>query len=100
VDGHGRIHRGSDDLGSAGWRWLRPTVTCFGLIKASLAAAASDGRLRQDLVESVADLLLAALMELALVIARAEDPATATRQAVTAVAGVIDALCGPKAGPR
>jgi AcrR family transcriptional regulator len=85
-----------------GWRKWREIDARygFGLIKASLAAAASDGRLRPDLVESVAHLLLASLMELALVVARAEDPATATRQAETAVTGVIDALCGPRPSPR
>ncbi|HEX2890734.1 TetR/AcrR family transcriptional regulator [Vineibacter terrae] len=72
----------------------------FGLLKGSLQAAADDGRLRPDLVDIYAHILLAALLETALVIARAEDPAAAARLGRTALQELIDKLLvAPKPHP-
>jgi AcrR family transcriptional regulator len=68
----------------------------FGLLKSSLQAAARDGRLRPDLVEVYAHILLAALLETALVIARARDPAKASRLGRAALKELVDRLLGPK----
>ena len=51
----------------------------FGLLRGTLEAIAATGRIRQDSVELLAHLLLAALLEAALVIAHSDD-ATASRQ--------------------
>ncbi len=67
----------------------------FGLLKSSLKAAAADGRLRPELVEVYAHILLAALLETALVIARASDPAKASRLGRAALKELVDKLIGP-----
>jgi len=65
----------------------------FGLLKASLKAAAACGRLRADLVDMYAHILLAALMETALVIARS-NTAAASRNGRAAVRELIERLLG------
>jgi AcrR family transcriptional regulator len=50
----------------------------FGLLRGTLEAIAATGRIRQDSVDLLAHLLLAALLEAALVIANSDDP-TASR---------------------
>jgi AcrR family transcriptional regulator len=65
----------------------------FGLLKASLKAAAARGRLRADLVDIYAHILLAALMETALVIARS-NTAAALRNGRAAVRELIERLLG------
>ncbi len=75
----------------------------FGLLKGSLQAAADGGRLRPDLVDIYAHILLAALLETALVIARAENPAEAARLGRAALQELIDKLLGapkPRAAQR
>lgn len=67
----------------------------FGLLKGSLSRVAAAGRLRQDRVEMLAHILLAASMEVALVIARSEDPAIAGASGKAALRDVIDKLLGP-----
>lgn len=60
----------------------------FGLLKEGLRAVAETGQIRADGVDLLAHMLLAALMELALLIAKADDP-----EAVSAGAGpVLDDL--------
>src|SRR5262249_30564229 len=70
----------------------------FGLLKSSLKAAAAEGRLRADLVETYAHILLAAMLETALVIARADRPAEAARLGRVALKELIDKLLGPSPG--
>ena len=67
----------------------------FGLLKSSLKAAAADGRLRPELVDTIAHVLLAALLEVALVIARADKPEEAARLGRVALKELIDKLLGP-----
>lgn len=64
----------------------------FGLMKASLKAAAKKKRLRAELIEIYAHILLAGVMETALVIARADDSEKATRNGRTAIAELISKL--------
>jgi AcrR family transcriptional regulator len=65
----------------------------FGLLKASLKAAAASGRLRADLVDAYAHILLAALMETALVIAT-RNTAAASRNGRAAIKELIERLLG------
>ncbi|HJQ58352.1 MAG TPA: helix-turn-helix domain-containing protein [Vineibacter sp.] len=69
----------------------------FGLLKSSLKAAAADGRLKSELVDSYAHILLAAMLETALVIARAADPNQAARLGRMALRELIDKLMEPPA---
>jgi AcrR family transcriptional regulator len=64
----------------------------FGLMKRSLEAAAKGGRLRAELTETFAHILLAAVMETALVIARADNVEEATRKGRAAIAALIKKL--------
>src|SRR5207253_1360192 len=70
----------------------------FGLLKTALEAAAATGRIQRGSIEMLAHVLLAATLELALVIARSRDPA-ALAEAEKAVSALIGGL-GPPAGPR
>ena len=79
-------------LGWQKWREINSRHG-FGLLKASLQAAAGRGRLRAELVDAYAHILLAALMETALVIAR-KDTATASRNGRAAVKELIERLLG------
>lgn len=67
----------------------------FGLLKGSLKAAAAAGRISQDRVEMLAHVLLAASMEVALVIARSEQPATAAASGKAELRDMIDKLLEP-----
>jgi AcrR family transcriptional regulator len=77
-------------LGWQKWREIEARHG-FGLLKASLKAAAAKGRLRTDLVDMYAHILLAALMETALLIARRET-AAASRNGRAAVRDLIERL--------
>lgn len=68
----------------------------FGLLKAGLKNLAKAGRLRPDLVEPLSHVLLASMMELALVVSRAEDPAAATESARAALHELTDRLLGDR----
>jgi AcrR family transcriptional regulator len=73
----------------------------FGLLKGALQAIASEGGLRPELVDSFAHMLLAALLELALLIARSADRETALRSAGEAVDQLLERLVGRDApSPR
>jgi AcrR family transcriptional regulator len=88
-------------LGWQKWREIDARFG-FGLIKAGLKNLAKAGRLRAEMVEPLSHVLLASMMELALVVARADNPAAATRSARTALHQLIDRLLGepPKSGPH
>jgi AcrR family transcriptional regulator len=66
----------------------------FGLIKAALQAAAEGGRLPAELVDSFAHMLLAALNEIALLVARADDREAAIRDGEAAVDALLVRLLG------
>jgi AcrR family transcriptional regulator len=66
----------------------------FGLIKAALQAAAEGGRLPTELVDSFAHMLLAALNEIALLVARADDREAAIRDGEAAVDALLVRLLG------
>jgi AcrR family transcriptional regulator len=67
----------------------------FGMLRAALAVVAAEGLLREELVDSLAHMLLAALLELALVIARAPEPGAALRAGERAVGTLLDGLLCP-----
>lgn len=67
----------------------------FGLLKGSLKAAASAGRLRPDRVDVLAHVLLATVLELALVVARAPDPDAAAKASRATLKDMITKLLGP-----
>jgi AcrR family transcriptional regulator len=64
----------------------------FGLLKAGLNAAVKARGLKRAPVEILAHMLLAALIEAALVIVRSEDPAAAARSSKSAVDRLIDSI--------
>lgn len=80
-------------LGWQKWREIDARYG-FGLLQASLRAAAANGRSRPDLTDMFAHILLAALMETALVIARASNTAAATRNGRAAIKELIQRLFG------
>ena len=69
----------------------------FGMLKATLGEVAAKGRTRQELVEVLGHMLLAALAEVALFIARAKDSKAAIRTGQSAVDELLDGLFGPAA---
>lgn len=89
-------------LGWQKWREIDARFG-FGLIKAGLKNLSMAGRLDAAMIEPLSHVLLASMMELALVVARANNPATATRSARTALHQLIDRLLGEeraRPGPR
>jgi AcrR family transcriptional regulator len=72
----------------------------FGLLKASLKSAAASGRIDAETVEVLSHVLLAALMEVALVIARAGDPGREAQLARAVISELIDKLLGPRPSRR
>jgi AcrR family transcriptional regulator len=75
-------------VGWAKWREIDARHG-FGGLKRRLAALAAQGRLREDLLEIYSHMLLAALMEAALVIARSDDFDRALRAGRDAVDGLL-----------
>jgi AcrR family transcriptional regulator len=78
-------------LGWQKWREIEARYG-FGLLKAALEAAAAQGQVRQDLVDVFAHMLLAALIEVALMVSRADDPAGALKSGRTALGELMDRL--------
>jgi AcrR family transcriptional regulator len=81
-------------LGWAKWREIEARYG-FGLLKASLARAAAEGALAADKVDIFAHILLASLSEVALMIATADDQATAAAEAKDAMATLLASIIGP-----
>lgn len=70
----------------------------LGLLKAGLGLAAEAGRLRAEMVDVYAHVLLATLIEVALLIARSKDAAAAKQAGSQAVEQVLSSLVsGPRA---
>lgn len=78
-------------LGWQTWRQIEERYG-FGLLKAGLKAAAKARGLKRAPVEELAHMLLAALIEAALLIARAENAASATRATTAAIDRLIDGI--------
>ena len=70
-----------DAPAGAGWRKCQ--------LKTALTNAAKSGRMWHEPVDTMAHILLAALLEIALLIARAENPREATRSSRAAIAPTI-----------
>jgi len=80
-----------------GWRRVRDLDEqhALGRLRANLSRIATGGRLPEDQVDIMAHMLLAALGEAALLIARAEDQRAALVSATAAVTTLIDRLVSP-----
>jgi AcrR family transcriptional regulator len=80
-----------------GWqRWReRDEATTLGAMRAALAAAAREGVLDPRHVDVFAHALLAMANELALMVARAEEPAAARARAESALHDLLDRVLGP-----
>lgn len=81
-------------LGWQRWREIEERHA-FGMLKAGLHPIAAAGRLPADLLDPFAHMMLAALNEMALLIARADDDAEATRTGEAAVDELLRRLLGP-----
>ena len=79
-----------------GWeRWREiDEGNSFGLLKAALQGAAEKGLVPAGSVDVLAHMLLAALIEVALVTSRAEDTADATRAGEEALEKLLGSLLG------
>jgi AcrR family transcriptional regulator len=78
-----------------GWeRWRAMGERALGFIKGALQFVADDGRLRPDLVEPLAHVVLAAIDELALLVARSDDPEAAMRSGSEAIDELLRRLLG------
>jgi AcrR family transcriptional regulator len=79
-----------------GWeRWREiDEQHAFGLVKAAIAAIASDGRVKPELVDVMAHMVLAALLEVALLVARADEGRIAIRRGQEAIDELLTALFG------
>lgn len=77
-----------------GWeRWREiDEQHAFGLIKAAIAAIAADGRVKPELIDVMAHVVLAALVEVALLVARADEGRLAIRRGQEAVDELLTAL--------
>jgi AcrR family transcriptional regulator len=79
-----------------GWeRWREiDEQHAFGLVKAAIAAIAADGRVKPELVDVMAHMVLAALLEVALLVARADEGRIAIRRGQEAIDELLTALFG------
>jgi AcrR family transcriptional regulator len=64
----------------------------FGSIKAVLSVAAEMGRIQESAVEPLTHLLLGALMQAGMVVARSDDPLTAKKAMTDTFARIVSAL--------
>jgi AcrR family transcriptional regulator len=80
-------------LGWQRWREL-DEASGFGLVRAGIQAVAEQADLRPELIDPFAHMLLGALNEIALFVARADDPAAATRAGEAAVDELLQRLLG------
>lgn len=81
-------------LGWQRWRELEEQHA-LGMVKLALQAASDAGRLPAELVTPFAHMLLAALNEIAIVIARSDDTDVATREGEAAVDALLSRLLVP-----
>jgi AcrR family transcriptional regulator len=81
-------------LGWQRWREI-DEQHAFGLVKATIAVIAADGRVKPELVDVVAHMVLAALLEVALLVARADQGRLAIRRGQEAIDELLTALLSP-----
>lgn len=81
-------------LGWERWRTLEEHHG-LGLLKSALRAVADEGRLPPGLVTPFAHMMLAAMNEIALVIARSDDPATAIKDGEAAMSEFLRRILTP-----
>jgi AcrR family transcriptional regulator len=81
-------------LGWERWRTM-DEQHALGAVRAMLRAVADEGRLAPELVGAFAHMILAALDEIALVIARADDPGAAMAEGRVAVKELLRRLLNP-----
>jgi AcrR family transcriptional regulator len=72
----------------------------FGLVKTAIAAISTDGRVKPELVDAVAHMVFAALLEVALLVARADEDRLAIRRGQEAFDELLTALLAPHPTPR
>jgi AcrR family transcriptional regulator len=77
-----------------GWqRWREiDEQHAFGIVKGAIAAIAADGRVRPGLVDVVAHMVLASLVEVALLVARADEGRLSIRRGQEAIDELLTAL--------
>jgi AcrR family transcriptional regulator len=85
-------------LGWERWRQI-DEQHAFGLVKAAIATISTDGRIRPELVDVVAHMVLAALLEVALLVARADEGRLAIRRGQEAIDEMLTALLAPPPHP-
>jgi len=71
----------------------------FGRLKEALKIMAAAGRIRDDMVDVFAHMLLASLIEVAFLVARAADPAAAAVNGRMAMKELLDRLLASSPGP-
>ncbi len=64
----------------------------FGTLKTVLTVAADIGRIEESAVDPLSHLLLGAIMQAGMVVARSDDPLTAKRAMTDTFAGIVSAL--------
>jgi AcrR family transcriptional regulator len=81
-----------------GWqRWREiDEQHAFGRVKGAVAAISADGRVKPELVDVVAHMVLAALLEVALLVARADEGRLAIRRGQQAIDELLTALLAPR----
>lgn len=77
-----------------GWdRWREIDARhAFGLLRAGVEGASGTSNLGRDLIDPLAHVILAALLELALVVARSEHPRAALEQADKTIATLVERI--------
>jgi AcrR family transcriptional regulator len=77
-----------------GWqRWREiDEQHAFGIVKGAIAAIAADGRVRPGLVDVVSHMVLASLVEVALLVARADEGRLSIRRGQEAIDELLTAL--------
>jgi AcrR family transcriptional regulator len=78
-----------------GWeRWRAMGERPLGMIRAVLQTVADEGQLRPELVDTLAHVVLASVDEVALLVARSDDPAAAMKDGADAVDELLRRLLG------
>jgi len=85
-----------DAPGVVGWsRWREiDEQHTLGTLRATVRRITRDGRIPADQTDIVANMVLAAVSEAALIIARADDPVAALRNGLAALDTLLDRLFG------
>jgi AcrR family transcriptional regulator len=92
----------TDALTVVGWeKWREIDARHgFGRLKAALKLIAAQGRIPEESIEIFAHILLATVIELGFLIARAKDREATTKTARAAYGQLLDGLVGPKAAQK